>query len=171
MAPLTDGDNFSFASGSGSEFETCRSIRFIYPRYEAPGNVLLALPCTDRSAEGLGIYHDTALVACQIIADNAFETSRLALDAEGKQPVTVPLNDVLTHDEYYFVVDGYTNEQNPYPIAPSFQDWRFPHGRVPKSWTDPPLDDEESDPMCRVTLYTSPSALGNARVIPAHHQH
>ncbi|KAK0713847.1 hypothetical protein B0T26DRAFT_742347 [Lasiosphaeria miniovina] len=60
----------------------------------------------------------TALLACQIIAGNAFANSYLSLDKAGQQ------------QEYYFIVQGSVL----YPIVPSFQDWEFLHGRIPDWW-------------------------------------
>ncbi|KAK3362452.1 hypothetical protein B0T25DRAFT_586752 [Lasiosphaeria hispida] len=61
------------------------------------------------------------------IAGNAFTNSYLALDKAGEQRVEMPLDDISTDGQYYFIVEG--SEQ--YPIVPSFQDWAFPHGRIP----------------------------------------
>jgi hypothetical protein len=53
-----------------------------------------------------GVHHRTALLACQIIAGNAFDNSRFAFDKAGQQPVQVPLDGVLTDNQYYLIVDG-----------------------------------------------------------------
>jgi hypothetical protein len=53
-----------------------------------------------------GVHHRTALLACQIIAGNAFHNSFLALDRAGQQPVQVMLDGVLTDTQYYFIVNG-----------------------------------------------------------------
>ena len=53
-----------------------------------------------------GIYHRTALLACQIIAGNVFDNSHFALDRADQQPVQVPLDSVLTGTKYYFIVEG-----------------------------------------------------------------
>ena len=84
-------------------------IKFLHPGYSAPTNTLLSLPRVDRRADttAFGVYHRTALLACQIIADNAFDTGRLTLDKAGQQPVNVPLDGILTEKTYYFIVgDG-----------------------------------------------------------------
>jgi hypothetical protein len=54
----------------------------------------------------LGIHHRIALCACQIVPGNAFDTGYLALDREGKQPVEMSAEGVLTNESYYFVIPG-----------------------------------------------------------------
>jgi len=80
-------------------------IRFLHPGY-APPNTLLSLARVDRVADTatFGVNHRTAVLACQIIANNAFDTGRLTLDKAGQQPVQVPLDGILTEKIYYFVV-------------------------------------------------------------------
>ena len=87
-------------------------IRFLHPGYTDNDNVLLELPRVDlgpANAGGTriaGVHHGTALVACQIIDNNAFG-GRLAEDAGGKQQVDAPLDNILVKDVYYFFVgDG-----------------------------------------------------------------
>ena len=43
---------------------------------------------------------------------NAFKTGRLALGA-GAQIVNLPFDDVLTEEEYHFVIDGPYGDLNP----------------------------------------------------------
>ncbi|EAQ90684.1 hypothetical protein CHGG_02619 [Chaetomium globosum CBS 148.51] len=52
-----------------------------------------------------GVDHQTALAACQIVANNAFD-GFLALDKAGAQPVNAPVSSdiILTASEYYFIV-------------------------------------------------------------------
>ncbi|KAF4627293.1 hypothetical protein G7Y89_g10861 [Cudoniella acicularis] len=85
-------------------------ICFHHPGYRTSG-LLLTLPRVDSTvaADGTpayGVHHRTALLACQIIAGNAFNNSRFAVDREGRQPVQVPLDGVLTDSQYYFIIDG-----------------------------------------------------------------
>jgi hypothetical protein len=84
----------------------CRdAIRFLHPGYSIQ-NTLLSLPRVDRveNTTTFGVHHRTALLACQIIAGNAFDTSHLTLDKEGQRPVNLLLDDVLTEEEYYLIV-------------------------------------------------------------------
>jgi hypothetical protein len=87
------------------ELETRESIRFLHPGYPI-SNTLLSFPRVDR-VEGsttFGVYYGTALLACQIIAGNAFDNGRLTLDQAGQQPVNLQLNDILTEKVYYLMV-------------------------------------------------------------------
>lgn len=83
-------------------------ILFCHPGYQEPRNTLLALPRVDAtSTSTFGIHHRTALVACQIIANNAFNTGHFTLDKDGRQRVNVPPDGILTDEMYYFIVgDG-----------------------------------------------------------------
>jgi hypothetical protein len=88
-------------------------IRFLHPGYEAPFDRLLNFPRVDHKAQGAsgasviyGIHHGTALLACQIIAGNAFDNSYLALDKDGQKEVQAAPDDILVEDNYYFIVRG-----------------------------------------------------------------
>ncbi|POS68784.1 hypothetical protein DHEL01_v212821 [Diaporthe helianthi] len=119
---------------------TTEFIRFLHPGYKKPNNVLFRLARVDAVDTGdqpagtsnpptLGVCHATALVACQVVANNAW-SGRLALDKDGQTLVTAPLDHVLLLGEYYFIVD-----RSPvYPIVPSFRDWQFPHDDIPTFW-------------------------------------
>jgi hypothetical protein len=84
-------------------------IKFLHPGYPSPINQLLSLARTDgeisERSKGItfGVDHETALVACQIIAGNIFNTGYFALDQAGLQRVS---DLILTRDEYFFIVDG-----------------------------------------------------------------
>ncbi|KAI0904621.1 hypothetical protein F4823DRAFT_614443 [Ustulina deusta] len=141
-------------------------ILFLHPAYKEPFNVLLKLPrtdavphsaapSTDSTAATYGVHHATALVACQIVANNAFD-GFLSYNPEGTRPVCVGAdqdddnntildeyynNTILESDEYYFVVPDYTHaagesdkNNEPYAIVPSFEDWAFPHNHIPPLW-------------------------------------
>jgi hypothetical protein len=91
-------------------------IRFLHPGYPTGINTLLTLPRVDPVAAvdttatavttTFGVHHQTALVACQIVAGNAFNAGRLTLDSAGLQVVNVLLDGILTAEVYYFVIDG-----------------------------------------------------------------
>ena len=82
-------------------------IRFRHPAY-SNHTLFLTLPRVDSVAlvPTFGVHHRTALLACKIIAGNAFTNSYLSLNKAGQQRVQVPLDSVLTEDEYYFIVEG-----------------------------------------------------------------
>lgn len=149
------------------------AIRFRHPGYPRPANTLLRLPRVDsassRQLSILGVHHRTALVACQVVANNAFN-GRLFFDADGRRSVeeSIPLDGVLQDSDYWFFVDGEGNVacklsdpsprsvkltaktcfEDRYPVVPSFEDWQFPHDRIPEVWRKPGLLVE--------ALYTSP---------------
>lgn len=64
-------------------------IRFLHPGYPDDQNTLLDLPRVDPGPSNVGgtrmadVHHSTALVACQITANHAFD-GRLAQDAGGQ---------------------------------------------------------------------------------------
>ena len=77
-----------------------------------------------------GVHYLTALTACQIIANNAFDGYLVAEQADG--PRVVADNDsILTHSQYFFIVP----DKPVYAVVPSFQEWQFP-GSAPQAWQD-----------------------------------
>ncbi|KAI5458481.1 hypothetical protein BGZ63DRAFT_391469 [Mariannaea sp. PMI_226] len=100
------------------------------------------LPRVDKRVSQYGVHHQTGLLACQIIANNA---SNGYLENEKRQPVTTLQDDILVDEVYYFVVPG----QDDYPIVPSFQDWEFLHSR---SYEWPEISsDKRPEVRCTVT--------------------
>lgn len=160
-------------------------IAFLHPGYDGPANELLLLPRVDRGAspasDTIGVHHRTALVACQIIAGNAFESGHFALDQQGEQTVDVDLDGILTEKCYYFMVgDGpsmslpplnikqITHKHLPlgkYPVVPSFRDWEFPHGRIPDSWPD--ISGTTSPDRRRCAISNFSFSLEPAHLVPA----
>jgi hypothetical protein len=99
------------------------SILFLHPGYRPPLNILLSLPRVDRSADSaapFGVHHRTALLACQIIADNAFDTGYLSVDKEGQQRVAVELEGVLTGDAYYFTLGAASSGMSFFSLYSAF---------------------------------------------------
>lgn len=98
-------------------------IKFLHPGYDAPNNILFALervdPAPADSPTTFGVHHATALVGCQIIANNAW-MGRLALDRKGEQPAGphTSLDHVLTAKAYYFVIDGTRFNRRCAPLHP-----------------------------------------------------
>ncbi|KAF4974538.1 hypothetical protein FZEAL_8562 [Fusarium zealandicum] len=123
-------------------------IRFYHPGYPKPLNLLFCLPRVDYSREDnvYGVYHLTALTACQIIANNAFEKGQLAKDSKGKNLITGD-DKVLVERDYWFFVEG--NER--YPVVPSFKDWEFPHDRLPSWWIAPACPPGSPTRRCAIT--------------------
>lgn len=145
-------------------------IRFFHPGYPKPLNLLFCLPRVDYSPNDnvYGVHYLTALTACQIIANNAFEKGKLAKDDKGKHLVSD--EEYLIERDYWFFVDD-DGEPRPqrddaelisearYPIVPSFRDWEFPHDRLP-SWWIPTCSQTVPSRRCAITntIYASTHA-------------
>jgi hypothetical protein len=86
------------------------AIRFLHPAYSIP-NTLLSLPRVDpvEGTDTFGVHYGTALLACQIIAGNAFDTGHFTLDQAGQRPVNVQLDDILTERVYCFMIGQSTS--------------------------------------------------------------
>ena len=82
-------------------FQAEYDIRFRHPAYEDPYDIFIILPGLDHP-EG-GIHHQTALLACAVIANNSF-SGWLTEDRDGKMRVNVPLDGILWVQDYYFQV-------------------------------------------------------------------
>ena len=153
-------------------------IRFCHPGYPPP-NTLLSLPRTDGTPSGTyGVHHRTALLACEIIANNAFGAGHLTLDQEGQQRIDTPLDGILTEGVYYFIIGEGPgmSAMNPclstlvntyflldrYAVVPSFRDWKFPHGHIPDSW--PQAISTYGEHRCGVTRFSRP--LEMAHLVP-----
>ncbi|KAI0879437.1 hypothetical protein GGS24DRAFT_156533 [Hypoxylon argillaceum] len=122
-----------------TEFDGMDRIKFRHPGYPPPHDILFILPRLDRSSSLRGVHYGTALTACQIIANNAFD-GYLATDREGCERVdsNLDFNHLLTKSNYWFFIASTPSNLNPYPIVPSFQDWAFPHQRIPiPEWARP----------------------------------
>ncbi|KAL7894689.1 hypothetical protein HDV63DRAFT_383525 [Trichoderma sp. SZMC 28014] len=151
-------------SQASHELETKGEIIFRHPGYRGPTNALLVLAksdCEDRgSTIVFGLHHRTALLACQIIANNAFNSGYFALDSAGFKRANVPLDGLLTEREYYFFVDGIGQ----YPVIPTFRDWMFPHNDVENLWPTTP----ESDPgyPTRCAMSGNTYAINGAHIVP-----
>ncbi|KAL2141621.1 hypothetical protein VTI28DRAFT_2167 [Corynascus sepedonium] len=86
------------------ELRSREDIYFLHPGYDSH-NTLLSLPRVDSTTSTYGVHHRTALLACQIIAGNAFMNSFLAFNKAGQQRVQVPLDGILIDKQYYFIVE------------------------------------------------------------------
>lgn len=99
-------------------------ISFKHPGYAEDG-VLFTLPRLDSSSQtearaASGVYHDTALLACQIIANNAFD-GYLATDRDGENRVSLSHVVILLKEEYWFHADG-GDDGGIYPVVPRFEE-------------------------------------------------
>lgn len=82
-------------------------VRFYHPGYLKPLNLLFCLPRVDYEPlrGAWGVHYRTALTACQIIANNAFGTGRLARDERGKD-IVADDDQILLNRDYWFFIDG-----------------------------------------------------------------
>ena len=158
-----------------------RHIIFRHPFYDDSHNILLRLFASDSTIDpaGRGLYAQFALDACGIIAGNRWD----GWLSESKDPAitataatAIEPTSILQRSSYYFhlpplqtdIDSGRPNA--PYPIVPTFREWRFPHDQLPDSWkqitsVDPcPLDSDRTyaksslsltlqmqDVSCRIT--------------------
>ncbi|KAH7118488.1 hypothetical protein EDB81DRAFT_667826 [Dactylonectria macrodidyma] len=138
-------------------------VFFLHPGYPDSKNVLLSLPALDSG----GIHHETARIACAILADcnwNGF----FSLTRDGPR-LPAGSDDILTQNRYYFRIEG----DDKYPIVPSFDNFRCPSS-LPPSWSDDssaPIqttlthDVGKRDQTCRITGSLIPNET--AHIIPA----
>ncbi len=79
----------------------------MHPGYTPPRE-LLNFPRADQTTdETFGVHFGTALVACQIVANNAFDNGYLSVDVDGYEEVDEPFDFILTKPVYYFFVCGH----------------------------------------------------------------
>lgn len=151
-------------SHAPDDLKTKGQISFRHPGYLGPNNILLTLARTDcEESNGtvvFGLHHKTALLACQIIANNVFTSGYFTLDSAGLQRLDVPLDGLLIKREYYFFIDGIKQ----YPIVPSFRDWKFPHNDVDNIWPTTSSEDYYARSRCPISGVTY--AIDGAHIVP-----
>ncbi len=81
-----------------------RRVHLKHPGYPEHHNVLLTLEAPDgaRDGKGGGLHHETARIACALIAGNRWD-GYLARSAGG-DAINLQPDDVLTETEYFFIV-------------------------------------------------------------------
>lgn len=129
LTPLIPSSTFS-----GSHRNTVE-IKHPYYLDEFFQNVLITLHAFDRL--GGGLHYGTALVACGLIAGNAWN-GYFTVDRHGPR-VSLRDDEVLLGKTYYYHVPSGTENSTNYAIFPSFQHWTFPHGNLPPNWTSCPV--------------------------------
>ncbi|CAH0022806.1 unnamed protein product [Clonostachys rhizophaga] len=138
----------------------CQAI-FLHPGYDDGHNILLILPGLDSS----GIHHETARIACAILADSRWD-GFLSYEKDGPKLEQGP-DSILPCRRYYFCIEG----DDQYPIVPSFNHFRCPP-ELPASWLQPaapiktsPVEDAgKRDIICRITGSLLPNET--AHIIP-----
>lgn len=122
-------------------------IHFRHPGYPAPFNKLFSLWRVERvpDSDQRGVHYTTALTACQIIANNAFD-GYLAEQADGGGRVHAVPDSILMRSEYFFIVP----DKPVYAIVPSFYEWKFP-STLPQIWRDAGASFGTGSSRCVVT--------------------
>ncbi|EJP61293.1 uncharacterized protein BBA_09768 [Beauveria bassiana ARSEF 2860] len=122
---------------------------------------------------GFGLHHETARVACAIVANCRWDGFLSEDKAAGARPVQIGPDDLLLGSNYYFHVPNSVGDMNPepYPIVPSFAHFQFPHNNLPPTWkaSSIPLETTTNsvharDVSCRITLSTLGTEI--AHLIP-----
>ncbi|KAL6354002.1 hypothetical protein LRP88_12633 [Fusarium phalaenopsidis] len=147
-----------------------------HPAYPDSEPALLRFAAIDGD-DGDGVDFEVALVACGIITGNTWHSGYIAeMDAGGEYvKIDRSTTDVLRGRTYYYFVD----EQPPgykYPVIPSFDHWRFPHGNLPFDWSNINIPQasrsklkrkiaaQDRDETCRISRHAS--ALEVAHFVP-----
>ncbi|EJP69771.1 uncharacterized protein BBA_01736 [Beauveria bassiana ARSEF 2860] len=145
LLPPKHPDQGLAPSGSVTRDEE-RTVILRHPRYPDSSNILLVLsaldpiprpdrPFTEDDPLLFGLHHDTARVACAIIADCCWHGYLSESKVDGAPPVTNDPDHILPGRNYYFHVPSNDDEQGvPYPIVPSFAHFQFPHNNLPPTW-------------------------------------
>ena len=128
-----------------------KRITFRHPAYEDDDddNVILELPGFDH--ESGGVHHATALVVCGIIACNTWN-GYFTRTKDGAK-IGEAHDEILLGSEYYFHNPEYETSQEAFPLFACFNDWVFPHGRIP-----PTFDAVITSSMPRTSREDTPAA-------------
>ncbi|KAK8145617.1 hypothetical protein G3M48_004206 [Beauveria asiatica] len=174
------------SKGVTSDFQRT-PVTLRHPGYPDQHNILLVFPALDLHKQDsdndgridFGLHHETARVACAIVANCRWDGFLSEDKASGARPVMIGPDDLLLGRSYYFHIpnsdsdsDSDTTPDGPYPIVPSFAHFQFPHQNLPPTWKASSLTLPASqsnavlarDVSCRVTA----SKLGTeiAHLIP-----
>jgi HNH endonuclease len=122
-------------------------IIFRHPFYDDSHNILLRLFASDSTtdAAGRGLYAQFALDACGVITGNRWdgwlsESKDPAITATATATTAIEPTSILQRSSYYFHLPPLQTDIDigrpnaPYPIVPTFREWRFPHDELPDSW-------------------------------------
>ncbi|KAH7111094.1 hypothetical protein B0J11DRAFT_498739 [Dendryphion nanum] len=118
-----------------------RQILFRHPGYNEPNNVLFKLfaPDVAQGYTGRGLYAEYALQACGIVAGNRWD-GWLSEAKDHDHSTRIDSASILYKSSYYFHLPPLRSDIDagslnlPYPIVPTFREWRFPHDQLPDSW-------------------------------------
>ncbi|KAI0096173.1 hypothetical protein F4776DRAFT_669576 [Hypoxylon sp. NC0597] len=139
-----------------------RSTRSSIP---SAAQVLATNETSDRS-------HSNELEVTNSLTDEELSTLRqhatpfFSLTGDPSEPITIPADDILREDTYYFHICSHPGHYR-YPIVPNFAHWEFPE-TIPKPWSSLkfPSVDELCDPSRKGGLVNDPtlkdSTLGSS---------
>ncbi|KAI0855965.1 hypothetical protein F4860DRAFT_529586 [Xylaria cubensis] len=127
-----------------------------------------------------GVHYLTVLTACGIITGNLFDEVYLSYDKYGEKKIQAHRHGLLRSGSYYLqvvgtepqlpetrsttIADGTADSPAkplPYPVLPSFTDWEFPHGKVPKEWEQPYGLKVVCQDRCIITAYRASVELAH----------
>ncbi|KAK3941754.1 hypothetical protein QBC46DRAFT_91925 [Diplogelasinospora grovesii] len=111
-------------------------IQFRHPAYPDDIPELLGLNAVEGEDRD-GVDYDTALLSCCIITGNKWREGFIARkDDQGAfRRVNRPYDGILRAPVYYFCLEKMELSEK-YPVVPSFDHWRFPHGDIPLPWSE-----------------------------------
>ncbi|KAK4144476.1 uncharacterized protein C8A04DRAFT_27662 [Dichotomopilus funicola] len=128
-------------------------VHFRHPAYPDAEPDLLRFSALDGGDGSDGIDYDLALTSCCIVTGNTSATGWLAVrvsSSDDDKPlfhrVDRPGDGILRHLEYHFCVGELDPTTYKYPVVPSFDHWRLPHGQLPSPWKDLRLDSSTTHP-------------------------
>lgn len=156
--------------------ELIHIIEFCHPGYKYPYNILFRLPALDHREWEAGVHHETARLACCILAGNMWDGWLTTTEADGPRvDTTYGTEDILTGSRYYFhcpADPADTGTQNPYSIVRSFESWCFPRDNIPAYWKAlaiPPISASAQQPPLRCAVSGRFLPLEGAHLIPLSH--
>ncbi|KAI5921042.1 hypothetical protein F4810DRAFT_679862 [Camillea tinctor] len=132
--------------GASAAIDEGRAITLRHPGYPDQSNIMLVFPAldplpilaassVDATTVHFGFHHETARIACAIVANCRWD-GFLSEEKQGQaKPVSLGPDDILPARNYYFHVPPDTDILNKYPTVPSFGHFQFPHNNLPSFWT------------------------------------
>ncbi|KUI70928.1 hypothetical protein VM1G_06438 [Cytospora mali] len=150
-------------------------VEFCHPGYEYPHDVLFRLPALDKCDGKAGVHHETARLACCILAGNAWEGWLTANEPGGPRiDINHDTEAMLTESRYFFhrPHDPASTDQShttQYPIVRDFESWLFPRGNLPPYWhalAIPAVSASAQKPPRRCAVSSRFLPLENAYLIP-----
>ncbi|KAL9594886.1 MAG: hypothetical protein Q9219_006778 [cf. Caloplaca sp. 3 TL-2023] len=137
---------------SAQVFDGTKAVQIRHPGLPSTRNIIFHFNAYDHPQGG--IHHQFAFTACAIVAGNQWD-GYLSSTARGEPVGSFEDTPVLTEKDYFYHPHPYQNLDqasrspldptkhspcvcftSPYPLLPKFSDWPFPHGKIPKWWSD-----------------------------------